>query len=53
MPKVIMKMMTLASGRGGRKKVAKEAQACVKNLFFEQNSLDKNIKWCSSAHCHV
>ena len=50
MPKVIKNMMTLMSVT---KKAAKEAQICVKNLFFEQNSLDKNIKWCSSAHCHV
>jgi hypothetical protein len=50
-PKVIIKMTTLKSV--GEKNAAKEAQICLKNPFFEQNSLDKDIKWCSSAHCHV
>jgi len=49
MPKVTMKIMLWCLW----KNAAKEAQISVKNPFFEQNSLDKNIKWCSFAHCHI
>jgi len=50
MPKVIKKMMILMSLG---KKMRLQKFLCVQNPFFEQKSLDKNIKWCSSAHCHI
>lgn len=50
MPKAIMKMMILMYLEKMRLKKLKYE---LKIRFFEQKSLDKNIKWCSSAHCNI